>query len=203
MQFDADRGDRWVAHSSLRGLVRGGLAVGRAALAGEGRILADGRQGISADLNLRASDLGHDDPAMARAIGTTLEAAARIGWVQGSPVQVARARLRSGDTVLNAEGQFRGLADAFTVSGELGLVSDDFSRFSGVAQRPLGGAGRLDLRGDYTPLGGMFDITMSAQTDGLSLGIAQLDPYLRGAAEAQMVARRDENGAALETLTLT
>ncbi|MCV2881994.1 translocation/assembly module TamB domain-containing protein [Actibacterium sp. XHP0104] len=203
VQFDADRGDRWVAHGSLRGLARGGLAVGRAALAGEGRILADGRQGISADLTLRASDLAHDDPALARAIGKALDAAARIGWVQGSPVQVSQARLRSGGTQLIAEGQLRGLADAFTMSGELGVVSDDFSRFSGVAQRPLKGAGQLDLRGDYAPLGGMFDITLNAQTQDLSVGIAQLDPYLQGAAEARIVARRDETGATLDTLKVT
>ncbi len=201
-RFDANEGDAWSAEFMVTGLVRGGLELDQAVIEATGQITGGASPSISTDMTFQANGLSHTDTGLARAIGTAPEGRITLLWSDGTPVEISRLDVRSGDAVLLASGQIDGLTDGFPVEGTATLRAGDLSRFATVTGRPLAGTADLNVTGNGTPLSGAFDITLNAKTEDLQTGEARLDPLLKGTSALDLAARRDETGAYIEALSL-
>lgn len=198
--FDAEKGDGWALEADLKGFERAGLKLGQARITGHGAIDRAQPNRVDADLNISAAGISHDDPALASALGDALDVQTTLDWVQGAPLEVKTFTLRGAGLFLRADGQLDGLTDGFPAKGKMRLTSDDISRFSGVAKRPLSGAAALSLSGEGALLGGAFDVRLEGETTDLGTGVPQLDPLLKGRSTLRAAAHRDETGTTIDTL---
>ncbi|MHC0052255.1 translocation/assembly module TamB domain-containing protein [Actibacterium sp. D379-3] len=200
--FDAARGEGWTAQATVLGLSREGLALARGFVTGTGTISRSQPRAVTADLQMGAEGIAPADPAFAAALGDTLTGSATLAWQAGVPLRLSALELQGAGLRLTGQGALEGFANGYPVSGDLRLNSDDFSRFSGLAGRPLAGAGSVDVTGSGTLLGGAFDIDLRAGITDLQTGTAQLDPLLAGRSLLYLVARRGATGTVVEKLTL-
>lgn len=193
----------WSGEIALQGLERPDLRLAQAELSGSGRIgRTSAGNSFGGTLTLSASGIAPSDPALAQALGTEVAGSLRMflrdGALQLSGIQMQGAGL-TGTGALQVEG----LDQAFLASGKLTVTAEDFARFSGLAGRPLGGAGTLVVSGSASRLSGFFDLDMAFDGTGLSLDVPQLDRLLAGQSRLAASVRRDEGGTVLRALNLT
>ena len=117
------------------------------------------------------------------------------GALQLSDIQLKGAGM-TGTGALKVEG----LQDAFLTSGQIAVDAADFSRFSRLSGRKLGGSGRLDVTGSASRLSGFFDADIAFKGTDLSLDIPEADRLLAGPSTLTASIRRDEAGIALRAL---
>lgn len=201
-RYDAARGDRWRAEATLSGLVQPDLRLETARLIARGSLRRIPPRGLTALAELALDGLAPVDPALARATGPALSAHATVDWREDSPLVLRALRATSGDATLAGSAEIAALDEGFPVTGRATLTAGDLARFAPLAERPLAGRASAALAGSGTLLGGTFDITLSAETDGLGLGIAQLDPLIAPPGTLDLAARRDTTGTTLDRLRI-
>ncbi|TCO70310.1 translocation/assembly module TamB domain-containing protein [Rhodovulum euryhalinum] len=201
-RFDAAQGERWQAEAVLDGLSRAGLALGRAQIAGTGTIRPESPAALTADLTIAATGLGHDDPALARALGEALRATARLAYAEGSDPRLDDLAITSGGARGTAQGTLGDLARGLPLDGRATLSLDDLARFAPLAGRPLSGAAEARVEGRYGLLDGVFDLTLTAETRDLATGTAPLDPLLAGPGTLSLGAARGPEGTTLRALSI-
>ncbi|RKT34266.1 autotransporter secretion inner membrane protein TamB [Roseovarius halotolerans] len=201
-RYNADEGQGWQANATIDDLQRDGMRIAQARLEGSGQIILDAPRTLDALLDFSVEDFSHDDPALAEAVGPAPEGDVRLRLREGEPLRVERLRITSGDATLDARGELDGLAEGFPVSGKATIAAADLARFAAVTGRDLAGEARASLSGDGTILGGSFDLSLEARTDGLAVGEPRLDPVLSPPTSLRVVARRDEDGTVLDRLQL-
>ncbi|MGM0742697.1 MAG: translocation/assembly module TamB domain-containing protein [Pseudomonadota bacterium] len=201
-RYDADEGQGWQADATIDDLRHDGMRISRARLQGSGQIVLDGPRALDAVLEFALEDFSHDDAAMAQAVGQAPQGRARLRWQEDEPLKIERLQATSGDATLDAQGELDGLADGFPVSGKATVTAGDLARFGPITGRDLAGAARASLSGEGTLLGGAFDLTLEAGTDGLAIGEPRLDPVLSPPTTLRVIARRDEEGTVLDRLQL-
>ena len=96
--------------------------------------------------------------------------------------------------------KIEGLSDAVLTTGRLAVDAADFSRFSGIAGRKLGGSGRLELTGSASRLSGFFDADIAFKGSDLGVDIPQADRLLAGPSTLTASIRRDEAGTVLRSM---
>jgi translocation and assembly module TamB len=200
--YDAATGEDWTADIALTDFSQPDLALDSATLTGRGTLTRDDPRRVTAEAEFDLSGLDFADPALAEAAGTALSGATTIDWTQGSPVLLRALRVVSGAATLTAEGQIRELADGFPVSGTATLEAPDLARFAAISGQDLAGAAEATLDGSGSLLGGDFDLTLDARTDGLALGIEQADPLIGAPTTLALAARRDTTGTAIDRFRL-
>lgn len=203
--FDAAAGDGWRLVADVTGLDRGDLQIARLGLQGSGRIgrAPGGAAKVSANLRYDAEGLQPRDAALAAALGTLVSGDAALSWDQGTgAVQLPRLTLAGPGHGLRFAGQIAGLDSGLELTGELQAEAEDFSRYSGLAGRPLAGAGQLRLTGAYRALTGFVDAVAEVTGQGLALGQPELDGLLAGTARLGLSVRRDDTGTQIRALTL-
>ncbi|KAF0116606.1 MAG: hypothetical protein FD150_308 [Rhodobacteraceae bacterium] len=196
--------DSWSGAVTVEGLDRADLKIARLEVEGSGRI---GRSsagiGFGGAVKGKASGLAPTDPALAEALGSDLAGSFRLNFLEGagalhlSDIQLSGAGLTGSGAV-----QIEGLDKALLTSGRLVVEATDFKRFSRLAGRSLGGAGRLEIAGSASRLSGFFDTEMTFDGTGLALGQAELDRLLAGTSSVKASVRRDETGTVLRSLDL-
>ncbi len=199
-----DDADSWSAEVSLLRLDTPGLKIGQADLTGSGRIgRSAAGNSFGGTLTLAASGLEPSDPGLAQALGSRVSASWKMflsegtGGLQLSAIDVQGAGLTGTGAV-----RIEGLQDAFLASGKLTVKAEDFARFSGLAGRPLGGAGTLAVEGSASRLSGFFDLDLAFDGTGLRLDVPQLDRLLADRSTLVASIRRDEKGTVLRNLDL-
>ena len=90
-----------------------------------------------------------------------------------------------------------------TLDGTLTAETDDLSRFSGLAARPLGGAAALQVQGRGSLLGGDFDLAGTVSGTAMSIGQPEVDNLLKGAAKIGFSVARSQAGTEVRALDLT
>ncbi|MEI4232238.1 translocation/assembly module TamB domain-containing protein [Roseovarius sp. D22-M7] len=200
--FDAATGEDWQAGIALSGLSQPDLSLDSATLTGRGTLTRDAPRRLTAEAGFDVSGLDLADPALAEAAGTALSGRATLDWTQGSPLLLRALRVVSGAATLTAEGQIRELADGFPVSGTATLEAPDLARFAAISGQDLAGAAEATLDGSGSLLGGSFDLTLEARTDGLALGIEQVDPLIGAPATLSLAAKRDTDGTTIDRFRL-
>ncbi|MDH3263270.1 MAG: translocation/assembly module TamB domain-containing protein [Paracoccaceae bacterium] len=205
--FDATQGDSWQGAANLRGFRLGSDLLGEARLTAEGEISRAGGEGagrsVGASVGLEAREIALADPALAEAVGDTLDAAATLLWREGEPLALSNVTAETGNARLVATGTIGALAEGlpFAVRGSANLA--DLSVFSALAGRPIGGRLVLALNGTTNLLDGRFDLRASGVGRALSAGIEPFDRAVAGQSRVGLDARRDETGLTLRRFEIS
>ncbi len=200
--YDAARGDRWRARIDLTDFTQADLRLDSATLSGLGTLQRSAPRGVTALAEFDLTGLDLADPALARAAGTALSGHASLQWTQGEPLLLRGLRVASGNATLAANGQIAALAEGLPVEGTARIDAPDLARFAELTGLDLAGAAQVTLTGSGRLLGGDFDVALDAGTDGLALGIAQVDPLIAHPGRLALRARRDTQGTTLERLRI-
>ena len=140
-----------------------------------------------------ADGLSSNDPAIADALGRSIDLAATGSWMAGRPVQVDGARITADDLAATFAGTV-----GQSILGTYQLKAGRLAAFSGLAGRDLAGSIDLSARGTLAS-GGLFDLNVDATADGLSLGSEALDGLLGGTTRITGSAARQENRITFQT----
>jgi len=196
--------DSWSGRVTVEGLDRADLKIARLSVEGSGRI---GRSsagiGFGGTVKGQASGLAPADAGMAEALGKDLAGSFLLDLKPGAAaLRLSDIRLQGAGLTGSGALQVEGLDQAFLTSGRLVVETTDFARFSRIAGRKLGGAGRLEIAGSASRLSGFFDTEVTFDGTGLALGQAELDRLLAGESRAKASVRRDETGTVLRAFDL-
>lgn len=204
LQTSPGDADSWSGSVSLLRLDHPDLKVGQAELSGSGRIgRSTAGNSFGGTLKLTASGLAPTDPALAEALGPQVAGSWKMHIQEGAgALRLSNIRFEGAGLTTNGELKVEGLEDAFLASGKLTVAAGDFSRFSGLAGRPLGGTGTLVASGSVSRLSGFFDLELAFDGTGLSLDVPQLDRLLAERSTLVASVRRDEAGTMLRNLDL-
>ena len=200
--YDAAAGDRWRARTVVEGLAQPDISIAEATLSARGRLSRVAPRGVSALTEFALDGLELSDAGLGEAAGRKVSGHASLDWREDAPLDVRGLRVSAGAATLSANGRIAALAEGLPVAGTARLDAPDLARFAALAGRDLAGAAQATLSGEGSLLGGDFDLSLDARTDGLALGIAQADPLLTPPATLSLKAKRDTEGTTLERLRI-
>lgn len=206
VQYDAAQGDGWAGRFDIEDLRRPDVTIDTLLLTGLGNITpgGDDAQGaFTADLLFSADGAVLADPAFAEALGERAQGRLRMSRVEGAPLIIEALSLSGAGVTLEGSGQVNGPDERFLTAADLTVETDDFARFSRISGQDLSGTGRLRITGQARPFDGAFEGRIAADTRDLGIGIAQVDPLLRGQTALTMSLARDESGTRLDAFDLT
>ncbi|MDR9485121.1 MAG: translocation/assembly module TamB domain-containing protein [Sediminimonas sp.] len=208
LAFDAAKGQSWDMSLRANGLTRPDLSLAEATVSATGTLqrASDGTPGhVTGDVDARLSGLRPDDPALAKAIGSSLSARTQAYWTPGAPVRLTGLSLAGADYDLSGDLSLKGIEDALEVElrADLRAQARDLSRFAALADRPLRGSAEMSLRGTATPVSGGFDMSIAGKTRDLHTGIGTLDPLLAGSTSLALDAQRSTDGIRIKRLELS
>lgn len=202
LNYDRTKGDGWKLTANLDALRRNSMTLGRATLSGSGRI---GQPALGASaggtLRLAARDLAFDDPALAKAVGTTLTASTVFHWQEGKPLNLPVLHATAQNFAVDGRLSLADLAGGIDLSGQMKVRHEALETLSALAGRALSGQIEGRVSGQYTLLTGAFDATLDIAGQDLHLDQPQADALLAGAAQIALAARRDETGLTLRKFT--
>jgi translocation and assembly module TamB len=194
--------DSWSGTASVVGLDRPDLKIAALTLEGAGRI-GRGAGGISLDgtLSTKATGLAPADAGLAEALGSEISASLRLDLPAGAgALNLTDIRLEGAGMTGSGTLQVAGLDEALLTSGKIVVDATDFSRFSRLAGRDLGGSGRMEISGSASRLSGFFDADITFDGMALAIGQPQADRLLAGTSSLKASVRRDETGTTLRAL---
>lgn len=208
LTYDLQAGEGWTAGATVVALQRADMEIDGLELRGSGRITraAGGNAApvVGGSFAFAAEGLAPVDPALSAALGPRVSGNLTAWWQRGAGVvNIGRLALAGDGYGAAVSGRIDGLESGFALAGKVAGQAADLSRFSGLAGRPLGGAGAFDFDASGSPLGGEFDIAGTVTGTGLSAGVAELDNLLRGEATVALSAARGADGTVLRDLTVT
>ena len=197
-----DDKDSWSGEVSVDGFDQPEMKIARMRLDGSGRVgRTSAGNSFGGTFNLLASGLAPADPALAEALGPEISGSVRMHTLEGSgALQLSDIQLKGAGMTGTGALKVEGLQDAFLTSGQIAVDAADFSRFSRLSGRKLGGSGRLDVTGSASRLSGFFDADIAFKGTDLSLDIPEADRLLAGPSTLTASIRRDEAGIALRAL---
>ena len=205
VDFQSEGDTGWTGNFDLVGLDRPDFKADRFVIDGTGKIARtpDGNS-VGATLTYGATGLRPADPALAAALGPAITGVITADWQENTGV------LNLPDLRITGEGfegsaalTVAGLKSALLTTGRVELAAEDFTRFSALAGRPLGGAGTVVIEGSASRLSGFFDLNATFEGQGLKFGIAQADQLLAGQSAIKASVIRDTTGTTLRSLTVT
>lgn len=204
LQFDAAKGEGWTLSTRVSGFDRADMKIASLALAGSGRIANPaGGTTVGATLRFDATGLAPSDAALATALGAQVSGEGVFYWRAATKALAFPKLTLVGDGYgASASGKMLGMLSDLALSGQIKAQVANLSRLSGLAGRPLGGAGQVTAAGSFSPLTGAFDGTAAVLGTDLSAGIAEVDGLLKGQSQVTLSARRDQTGTTLRSLTL-
>ncbi|WP_116132330.1 translocation/assembly module TamB domain-containing protein [Tropicimonas sp. IMCC34043] len=200
--FNAAEDDRWDMSMLVDGVDREGTRIDLASLTGFGTIRPSDPRSVTAEISYLIDGITLAEPALAQAVGTSIKGALTGEWADGKPLTLSAFRLDGADYGLTASGDLGFANRSVQIAGQTAVRADELSRFSGLAGRPLTGAVTANLSGNGDPLGGLFDLTLDLQGQGLSIGQEAVDNLLTEPVTLSMAARRDTEGTELDRFEL-
>lgn len=203
--YDAEQGDGWRLDGRVGALELDGVALGALDLAGRGQVFLDdgALSKVIGALDFAVSDLAFDDPAMARAVGNSIDGRTGFNFTPGNALAITNLRVSGADYGLTGNYLVSGLGSGITLSVDTDARFTDLGRLSGVAGRPLTGAVDASVQGYYILLNRSFHIDALINGRDLTLNQPQMDGLLGGASTIVLEARRDELGLEIEDFRLT
>jgi len=151
-------------------------------------------QAVRGEIRFDASGLAPADPALARAIGTTISGRTGFDWRPDNAVDLNGLTITGADYSLQGDLRADGLSSGVTVSGRLTGGYQDLSRLSELAGQPLKGRADLQVEGLLTLLGRSFDAEIALTGTDVAIGQPQLDRLLAGNSSVTASVRRDAEG---------
>ena len=205
VQYDVANDDEWKGEFDITSLVREGMSIDALALSGGG-IIVSSRVGtlgqFTADINYAANGLTLPDASLTEAIGSNIEGALELGRTEGEPVIVKALTLNGAGIEAQGSAMIDGPDERFRTQAGISFEAADFNRFSELTGLNLAGGGTVDLSGTVLPFDGIFNLEIATQTDGLAIGIIQVDPLLTGTSMLSLGMERDIDGTRLRNIDL-
>ena len=205
LEYDESNSDGWTGRLLATEFESENLGINLLELTGGGQIGHAGTTsigGATGVFKFEVTDIKPVDPKIARALGQEMNGSARFDWQQGKPVTIEEMVFSGDDFDLSGKATLSGFSQDLEIDGHILVDTGELARFSGLAGTELGGAGKLDIAGQYAPLGGAFDLTLAAKTLDLKTGQTEIDKLLGGSGELNIEIARDTNGTTLRMFDL-
>ncbi|MCA0918912.1 translocation/assembly module TamB domain-containing protein [Pseudooceanicola nanhaiensis] len=210
--FDANAGEAFSLSTQVAGFAMPGYAAEALDLGLNGTIATEGTLTVGADMTLAAQGLQADDPDVTGALGTEITGGGRIDWAQGAPLRLTEFRIdgASYGALLNATvtpGEAAASDDdtatGTTVEANARLDARDLSAFAPLTGLALQGQAALQADFKSDVMAGTFSLGAAGTTEGIALGIEQVDPLLAPPATLRLAANRTAEGISLETFEIS
>ncbi|WP_308916369.1 translocation/assembly module TamB domain-containing protein [Jannaschia sp. LMIT008] len=201
LTYDPAASDNWLLSLEAAGLDTDQVNLARATLTADGVIARDGGtvQAATAVIRGALEGLSFADQRTAGAVGDRVDLSADVDWRQGGPVTLSGLTVAGagygldGDVVVDVTAE-----TGLPIELDLSASAERLAQFAALAGLDLSGAAQAQVNGTYDPIGATFDLELSAATDDLGLGIAQVDPLLAGRTTVAGNARRTTEGSFLD-----
>lgn len=130
------------------------------------------------------------DPAVAQALGETIELLIDGRWTAGTPFVLRELSLSARQLLVAMRGEVANN----TFSGDLSIDTADLAPFSGLIGQDISGSASIKAEGDVEPLSGAFDLTVDGELGELRLENETLDGLLQGTTTMEGGFARTESG---------
>jgi len=205
LRYDSRRGDAWRLAGQLGGFRRGGMRIENAAMDGTGYLTQPGRSvqdgaSFGGTVTFFTDQIAIASLPIAQAIGPRLSGKASFVWQKGMPLRLTGFSVAGDGYGAAGSLDVHGPEAGVEISGNVTARVDDMRRFSGLADRPIGGSADLRLDGRLTLLTGAFDIAGDVTGKDLRVSQAELDRLLSGTAQVTGSVRRDVTGIEIRSL---
>ena len=205
LRLTKPQGADWQVTAALQELQSGDIFLRSAQIQGDGTLPDGPERALTGRARSNpAEDWTPGDPALAKALGTTLSLSTDIaaGRTDAETLSLSNLELDAGGATAQGALSLSGLSEGLKLAANLSVLSPDLSRFDALVGQPVKGALTGDLTGTYTALEGGFDLSLSANGQDLGLGNAQLDPLTAGASTLVLSAARDSSGLRIDDFAL-
>lgn len=205
IDYNGRLSEDWRTQITIDAFDRPGLSIDELALEGGGTLRnGEGAQiGLfTANLNYGARGLQLDDAGAAQALGDAITGVFTARRTEGEPTEVSRLTLNGAGLDVDAQATIQGPKNGLRTQANATLNVAALGRFSTLIGQELGGGADLALDAALTPLDGLFDLSLTGQTNDLSVGIPEADAVLAGTGTIAARAVRDTAGTRLESLRI-
>lgn len=201
--FDAAKGQTWSGLAEVEELHIGANQIGQATFNAEGEIFRGGDgKSVSADMGFAAQNIALGDPALAKAIGTELDARLTLDWQEGAPVRLSNLTVQTSTARATLTATIGALKDALPLTAQGSTSIPDIAVLSDLVGQELAGRVVLGFNGTTNLLDSRFDFRASGVGNRLSIGVPTLDRAITGNSKVNLDARRDETGLLLRDLRI-
>lgn len=205
--YDEAAGDTFSLNLDGNGFMQAdGLLLDHLALDLDGTLEKSGPtsiDGLSATIAANSSGFSTTDRALWDAAGDDVDLAAQIDWDLDGPLTLGDLRLTAGDVEATGEATLLGLLDnALSLTAALDASVEDLDRFSAISGQELGGAIDTALQAEFDTVTGAGTVTLDGQTRDITLGRPTANDLLAGVVDLKLSAARQEDGIALDTLSI-
>ncbi len=197
LDYDATQGAGWVLKGKVNDIKRDDISLSEQRMDGRGRIILTAEQALQEVRGWVAfgmDDLEPADPALAEALGDTLNGGLNFAFTPGNALKLWGMNVNGDEFRFTGETEVSGLKSGITLSGDINAEHRNVARFSKLAARDLGGAAEAHIKGSYTLLNKSFDITAEVLGNDIGIGQAHADRMLAGQSRIELSIRRDTTG---------
>ncbi len=194
-------GERWRGDFALRGLATPELGVDEITLTMGGRaenLENPATRTVTIEAEGTATGFSSPDPAIVAALGESIDLRTDIAIVPDAPLAINGFEITGAGLSLTTSGTVENLV----YDGTHTIRAEDLTPFSALAGRTLGGSLDLVAEGAFLLASGGFDLALDGTASDLRLGMAQVDPLLRGETTIDGRLRRDETGFVTDALRI-
>ena len=205
LDYDAAQGAGWVLKGKVNDIVRDDISLSEQRMDGRGRIILTPEQALQEVRGWVAfgmDDLEPVDPALAEALGDTLNGGLNFAFTPGNALKFWGMNVNGDEFRFTGDMEVSGLKSGITLSGDINAQHRDIARFSKLAARDLGGTADAHIKGSYTLLSKSFDIEAEMLGNDVVIGQPHADRMLAGQSRIEISARRDTTGINLRKFTV-
>ncbi len=202
VRLEPEKDDTWDVRLGIDGLDRPDLKMARAEATASGTIDQSDGLHLVGDLESVLRGLLFADTALTQAIGTQVRLKTDFDLMDMSRLDLMGLMLSGSDYSATADLRIDDLDANMKGSGTVDVNADDLSRFSGLADRPVGGAISASLSGSGTATAEVFDVEIDVTARDLKSGIETIDKVVTGQTKLTGSAARNASGLEIRDLRL-
>ncbi|MDS9466910.1 translocation/assembly module TamB domain-containing protein [Paracoccus sp. MBLB3053] len=203
LKYDAAEGAGWTLTGRVGEFTRPDISLSELRLDGRGRVVLTSEQALQEVrgwIAFGADDIAPDDPALAEALGETLNGGLNFAFTPGNAMKLWGMNINGDEFKLQGDLEASGLRTGIALSGDVTAQHLNISTLSRIADRPLGGKADAHVKGRYVLLSKAFDIDARIEGSDISVGQEQADRLLAGSSHIELSAKRDSSGIDLRRL---
>jgi translocation and assembly module TamB len=193
----------WALGSTILNAHAPQFDVENARLVAGGVLNQEGVSYVTGDVDLDVRGLMMSDPAQALALGSVLQLNGAVDWRANRSLDINSFRLAAAGLQATGDLKMMGPSQNGRIVTSAEVRARNLAQFSQLAGKDLSGLATVNTSGWFEALTGGFDLTLDAELQDVSAGIAQLDPLIAGKTRLTAAANRSGDGISLTQLSLT
>ena len=197
LDYDATQGAGWVLKGQFDDIARDDITLSQERMDGRGRIILtpdSALQEVRGWIAFGMDDLEPADPALAEALGKTLNGGLNFAFTPGNALKFWGMNINGDEFGFTGDIEVSGLKTGITLSGDINAEHGNIARFAKLAARDLGGQAQAHIKGSYTLLSKSFDLEAEVLGSDIGIGQPHADRMLAGQSRIEISARRDTTG---------